>query len=125
MTEEGHPVPARKPIRSENRFADEAVGAIASERYSCKKERLPTSKRVRLFGRHNSSRGSTFVAMIKTTLGQNARRRRRGAEAAQSHTAVSGEHLRNDSNRSLGRLSLAAAPTRATIPSFAVRVSTI
>ena len=40
------------------------VGAIASERYSCKKERLPTSKRVRLFGRHNSSRGSTLVAMM-------------------------------------------------------------
>ena len=63
--------------------------------------------------------------MIKTTLGQNARRRRRCPEAAQSHTAAFGEHLRNDSSRSPGRLRLAAAPTRATIPSFAARVSTI
>jgi hypothetical protein len=31
-----------------------------------KAERPPTPKRARLFGRHNSSRGATFVAMMQT-----------------------------------------------------------
>jgi hypothetical protein len=43
------------------------LGAIESERSSCKKERPPTPKRVRLFGRHNSSRGATFASMMQTT----------------------------------------------------------
>jgi len=32
-----------------------------------KRERPPTPKRVRLFGRHNSLGGATFVAMMQTT----------------------------------------------------------
>jgi hypothetical protein len=43
------------------------LGGIASEEYSCKKERPPTLKRVRLFGCHNSSGGATFVAMMQIT----------------------------------------------------------
>ena len=42
-------------------------GATASEQYSCKCRTAPTPKRVCLFGRHNSSGGATFVAMMKTT----------------------------------------------------------
>jgi hypothetical protein len=42
------------------------LGAVASERLSCKTERPPTPKRVSLFGRHNSLRGATFVAMMQT-----------------------------------------------------------
>jgi hypothetical protein len=83
-------VPAQKPIRSGNRFADEdrdvrflisriehwpllrpgdhawVLGAIASERNNCKTERPPTSKRLRLFGRRNRPRGASFVAIVQT-----------------------------------------------------------
>ena len=42
------------------------LSAVASERYSCKNE-WSTAQRAPMFGRHSSSRGATFVAMMQTT----------------------------------------------------------